>query len=246
MINRYICTFLLTIAFCHAHEKKDSSQTRSKLIHVGFGVFSLKSDLSREYKIFTPGYIVAIRYFKKKWINGSLNFNYFRVISENYESNWNEFSAFTPANFVKTEVFSGEYTLVLNLIKTSKHNFFLAQGLGIAYFQPYDSERKRLIDKPNTRNRGEDFNNISFTLPTFLGYQFLLNKQCGFLGQIKWLRQQSDYFDNLSQLSLKKVKDNVLSIQLSFSYLFNNQYEEIPLDEYRRVYRNKKYRISLK
>ncbi|MFQ3576868.1 MAG: hypothetical protein SNJ77_10580 [Cytophagales bacterium] len=245
MSKKFIFALAISI-FCLARaQNQDDNPSYPKALNIGMGLFALKCDLSDSYKTFTPGYVASIKFNKKKRFNGGLAVNFFHVIAENDDKNWDENLTNVPENFVKTRVFSGEYSLNLNIVKKPKHNLYFGQGIGFAYFQPLDVKGNRLADRSNTRNRNETFSNTTLILPTTIAYQWMPNEEFGIFIQMKWLRQRTDYFDNLSELSLNKINDNVFTIQFGVSFLLSankkSENSEAPNPNYQhRRYRNKK------
>lgn len=182
---------------------------------VGGSILSYKGDLSSSYEKFTSGIQLGIRFNKKKKLNGAIQLGLGKVVGQNYNYQYPDNNVGTPNTFFESNIISCNYDLVFNIIKKENINLYVSQGAGVMRFVSRDEFGSKLIDRLNTRNRNETYNNVTIFFPTSLGliYHFPKNIHLGVA--ISWLRPSSDYVDNISNLSSSSTKDNIMAIRMS-------------------------------
>lgn len=186
----------------------------SKFLELGVSPLSYKGDLSQGYENWTSGFHIGLkRNTKEKW-NGHFNLMIGNVTGQNPEYTYPASSS-TPSLFFKTNLISLNYDLQYNLLKKNNFILYISQGIGLLRFSPKDEENNSLSDKFTTRAKDENFNNISFIFPHYIGFIYFLKNSYGLGMNIGRINPATDYIDNISKLSNYKKPDNIFSFRFS-------------------------------
>jgi hypothetical protein len=222
--------FVISIHFDCCAQSKDSSESSNitqqiinktfpaRYIEAGLSAIAYKGDLSSKYANWSSALNIAIRWNKKKRLNGHINLMIGKVTGQNYEIQYSDNATppNTANNFFKSSIFSLNYDLQVNLIKKEHFILYIGQGIGLLRFLPKDENNESLIDKGRTRAKNETYNNLSIILPSHAGFIFTLKNNFGIGFQAGWLNPVTDYIDNISELSNYAKKDNLLAYKFSF------------------------------
>lgn len=176
-----------------------------------------KGDLNRSYEKWTGAFHAGLQLYSKKRINGHLGLMVGTITGDNPDYSFLDNSGnSTPNTFFKTSVLGLNYDLQLNLIKKTCYRVYLVQGAGLLRFNPKSADNAPLTDKFSTRAKDENYNNITFFLPTGIGAMYIFKNGYAAGVQATFLNITSDYLDNISQWGSRKKTDNILSYKFSF------------------------------
>lgn len=184
-----------------------SFEAPTKFLELGISANSYRGDLNANFDKYAIGIHAALKYNRKKRINGKLSLMYGMINGQNV--NYPAALSETPNTFFTTTMLTFHYELHVNIIKKERYGVYLSQGIGLMRFNPKDENYENLSDQFDTRPDGESYSPVTLMLPTSLGGYYLLKNGYGIGLQLQYLNSRSDYLDNISQWGFRKKKDNV-------------------------------------
>lgn len=198
----------------HTLTLENKSHPRSSLFwEIGFSANAYNGDLGNPYAKWSSSFQTALRFNRKKRLNGKFAFSFGNFTGESAQLGIESTSERIPNDFFKAETFSFHYELHYNIIKNSHWIVFVSQGIGLMNFQVKNDRGENLQDLRNTRVEGEEYGNTSLFLPTGLGALYILQNGYGIGAELQILNLQTDYLDNISQLG-QSGNDNGLWFKL--------------------------------
>lgn len=114
-----------------------------------------------------------------------------------------------PNRSFQTRFFALHYDWHYNFIKTDNFNLFAGAGIGLMYFVVKDDSGKRLSSQFGTRNKGEDYANLTLVLPVKIGADYFFENGIGVGFRVGLLNPRTKYLDNIGELG-KNKRDNAL------------------------------------
>lgn len=198
----------------HTIAVENKSHPKSSLFwEIGISANAYNGDLGNPYSKWSASFQTAIRFNRKKRLNGKLAFSFGNFTGENLQIGIQAASERMPNTFFKAQTLSLHYELHYNIIKNSRWIVFVSQGFGLVNFQVKNETGENLQDLRITRAEGEEYGNNSLFLPTGLGAIYVLKNGYGIGTEIQLLNLQTDYLDNISQLG-QAGNDNGLWLKL--------------------------------
>ncbi|WP_299463706.1 hypothetical protein [uncultured Microscilla sp.] len=184
-----------------------------RFLEVGISANAYRGDLNPSYSKWTSSFHIAYRLNRHRYFNSRFGFSIGTVTGENLNYSFTSTDPEEdgrPNNFFKSNLITFHYELQFNLIKTSRYMVYLSQGFGIYRFLVKNDEGENLQDIQTSRGKNENYNNSAVMLPTGIGaaYRFANGYALGLQASI--LNPQTDYVDNISQLSTNNRNDNTL------------------------------------
>lgn len=184
-----------------------------RFLEVGISANAYRGDLSPSYSKWTSSFHIAYRLNRHRYLNSRFGLSFGSVTGENLNYSFTSTDPEEegkPNNFFKSSLVTFHYELQFNLIKTPRYMVYLSQGFGIYRFLVKNDEGENLQDIQTSRGKNENYNNFAVMLPTGVGaaYRFANGYALGIQASI--LNPQTDYVDNISQLSTNSQNDNTL------------------------------------
>jgi hypothetical protein len=202
--------------------------TPHRYFTVGNSANGYKGSLSNRYSSFGPGVHLGLQFNKKKRLNGSFQLFFGQVSGDNLNA---AFATRTdnraPNSYFKTSLFVASYQLNLNLVNTKNVRWYAGTGFGITRFNVRDEQDRNLSAQPNTRAIGENYNNITLSLPLYMGINYHFVNGLAIALQAGWWNTNTPYLDNIDKLGSKTGNDNVASYRLSLWIPFQNQRKQV-------------------
>ncbi len=215
---RYLLTLLLVsqvvVGFAQM-KSKVRAQTPTILLEISPSANAYKGDLNDSYAKWGSSIYVGIRFNKKKRVNMNIVAGYGSVSGQKLPSPIPESE--TKANtFFKTSMITAQVNAQINLYKTDFFSVYISQGLGFMRFNPTDADGNDLILQTETREVGESYSNNTVFFPTNLGLIYFFKNGFGAGVKSGIMNPLTDYLDNVSELSTKSGRDNILNVTFSF------------------------------
>jgi hypothetical protein len=184
-----------------------------RFLEIGVSANAYRGDLNPSYNKWTSSFHIAYRLNRHRYLNSRFGLSIGSVTGENLNYSFTSTDPEEegrPNNFFKSSLITFHYELQFNLIKTSRYMVYLSQGFGIYRFSVKNDEGEDLQNIQTSRGKNENYNNFAVMLPTGLGaaYRFTNGYSLGIQASI--LNPQTDYVDNISQLSTSSGNDNTL------------------------------------
>jgi hypothetical protein len=217
--------FVLLLLFSSITSFAQDRKLPTRFVELGVSTNSYKGDLSHSYSEWSNAVHVGILFNKAKRINGHFNLMVGSAVAQNPNYFFDDGSdpQPTPNEYAKIKLFAFNFDLHVNLYKKNNFIVYLYQGLGLARFDPRDTENKKLQDQLNTRAQGETYSNISFMLPHGLGALYVTKPGFGIGFQAGFLNTTSDFLDNVSKWGDRDKNDNILSYKMTVYIPFSKK-----------------------
>ncbi len=207
--------YIQLILVCCCFNVIVSAQAPSKFVYGGFAATSYKGDLSG-FEKWSSSFHIGLKFNKKHRLNGNINIGFGNVTGQNPNYQFaTEQGLTSPNRFFKTNFFSLNYDLHINIIKKNNLIVYASPGIGLIIYNPEDQFFNKLIDQPSTREEGEDYTSSAIMLPIQLGIIYFLPNQFGVGFNIGLLNTQTDYLDNISIWGSKSGNDNMMWAKFS-------------------------------
>lgn len=197
----------------------------NRFFYVGFGFSGYRGDLSAAYRRFQPSIHAGLQLNRAKRVNSRFEAFFTQVAGDDPN-----FRATNEDGLPANQEFSSRmlgltYYLHINALKTERIQVYAAPGLGLFGFQPRNVQSENLSTIEDTRAEGESFSEVSLMTPLLVGGNWNLGNGM-FLGvEASLLFPQTDYLDNISELSDRSVRDNVLNVKMRILVPFNSKNE---------------------
>jgi hypothetical protein len=198
----------------------DSTTVRKRFLVAGLNAVAYKGSLQSSYTRWTPAYQIALKFEKKKIINGMVSLTFGQVIGEDrtYTLPSKAVQTLAPVSKFQTQFFALHYEAQLMLFKYHGLRIYASQGIGLFKFTVKDWDGNNLSGKDKTRSKGETYSETSTTFPTQVGltYRFQNDMQLGFQAGV--LNPVTAYLDNMKELSNNDNSDNIAAFRFQFYY----------------------------
>ncbi len=188
----------------------------TRFLEIGVSANAYRGELNPTFQKWTSSFHIAYRMNCHRYLNGRFGLSIGALTGEDlnysFASSDPEENG-VPNNFFKANVITFHYELQFNLIKTRRYMVYLSQGFGIYRFSVQNEEGQDLLNVQTSRARNENYNNFTVMLPSGIGAAYRLANGYSLGLQASILNQQSDYVDNISQLSTDDRRDNTLMVK---------------------------------
>ncbi|MCS7027149.1 MAG: hypothetical protein NZ519_00140 [Bacteroidia bacterium] len=200
--------------------------------------FTYHGDLNKTWEKFNLGFGFNLQFEKRKKIMPQINLNSGTITGQNMH--------FNPLKdkynrFVKTSFTSVDIRFLYRFTPRKKGTAYFGIGSGILFFNPKDMNGNSLSEDRTSRAENETYSNVTFVLPTLIGYRYYLNPYTSLNVEAISFNPQTRYLDNIYQLGSHKKNDRLfglsLGIQLSPSQWVQKSYKKptfSPSDELRK------------
>jgi len=215
---------LLLFLFIHlGSQAADSTQIRKKYIVAELNTIAYRGSLQSSYARWTPAYQIAIRFEKKKFLNGMASLTFGSFIGEDraYKLPSAANQTLSPVSKFKTSFFAIHYEAQFSFFRYKGLRLFASQGIGLFRFSVEDWDGNNLNSKDKTRSKSETYNENTATFPTQIGLQFKFPNEMALGFQAGILNPVSNYIDNMKELSNNETRDNVAIFRFQFYYPLN-------------------------
>lgn len=201
--------------------KQERNLYRSPKLGIGLTGATYVGDLTdgkMQYNRFYPGVNFSLQNVGRPSSRLQMQLNAgFGAISE--QSDMDTLFANVPKNihpniFVYTPFYYGDIRFKVKPIRRVRLQPYLSTGVGILLFSPEDEFNNLLVEKPNSRPKGEDYNTYTFYIPATAGLDFKLSKALSIGFDYTYRILNTDYIDNISQLGYVTSKDKLHSLQV--------------------------------
>lgn len=185
----------------------------TRFLEVGVSANAYRGDLNPSYEKWTSSFHIAYRLNRHRYLNGRFGLSIGSLTGENLNYSFTSADPEEdgkPNKFFKSSLITFHYELQISLLKTKRYVVYLSQGFGIYRFLVKNDEGQNFQDIQTSRGKNENYNNFAVMLPTGIGgaYRFANGYSLGMQASI--LNPQTDYVDNISQLSTNGKNDNTL------------------------------------
>lgn len=214
---------ILTLWFLLLLFVSSNAQIKKLYLEAGVSANSYKGSLNEGFGNYTSSFNLGIRFCKKQRLNGSVNFLYGNIDGQTpvFAVKNSKGDFVYPPNYFKTSLVTFDYSLRFNLISKKKSLLYLGGGVGLLRFNVQDQDGNNLANNATTRDKGEDYSNMSLSFPVFIGYNYILSNDYRLGVQAQFLNPRTDYLDNTSNWSPYVTSDNVLSFKFFLSVPIN-------------------------
>lgn len=204
-----------------ASTKQERSLYRSPKLGVGMTGATYVGDLTdgkMQYNRFYPGVNFSLQNVGKPKSHLKMQLNAgFGAISE--QSDMDTLFSNVPKNihpntFVYTPFYYGDIRLKFLPIRRFRLQPYLSTGVGLLLFSPQDEFSNLLVEKPNSRPKGEEYNTYTLYIPATIGLDFKMSKALSLGIDYTFRRLNTDYLDNISELGYVAGKDKIHSLQV--------------------------------
>ncbi|WP_281614295.1 outer membrane beta-barrel protein [Flammeovirga sp. SubArs3] len=228
----FLCLFFFVQTITKAQEEIPKP---TKYLEIGPAIGSYRGDLSPNYSKVNGGVNVGYIFNKERRWNFRLDFSYLYVqgqilrapdyippLTEPY-----------PNDYFQSHTFNTSLSVMFNIINKDNFKVYIAQGIGLFYYNPMDENGEELIENISdprqgyykTRNDGEDYTNFALSLPTRFGVNYFFPTNFGVGVSATFANIFTDYLDNVSELGNVKGNDNLMSV--NFSFFIPLQYQKL-------------------
>ena len=197
-------------------------KTAKKIIGINVNGLGYRGDLGQGFDKWGNGIGISIKFNKKKKFNSEFETYFGSIYGQDptlepiQDPTIKTVSEITPVKYFKTTIFSFNYQLNYNFIKTKHWILSISQGLGLMKYTVRNESDEDLFDKISTRTKGESYNSISLILPTTLSTTYLFNNNYGINFNLGYINPNTDYLDNISKIGKRKGNDQILKIGFKF------------------------------
>ncbi|MBB3696116.1 hypothetical protein KMW28_11985 [Flammeovirga yaeyamensis] len=230
----YNKVLLLVLLTCSCFGQDFEIPTPKKYLEISPLINSYRGDLGSFNQI-NGGINLAFIYNKPRRGNLRLDFTYLyvqasRLRGKDYVPPIQEP---IPNNYFQSQTLNFSLSYMFYIINKKNIKLYLAQGLGVFYFDPLDENGESYFENISdnsrgyyqTRNESETYSKFTLSLPTRFGlmYYFPTNFGIGLSGT--FYNPFTDYLDNISDFGTVKGYDNVFS--LNFNFHIPLQYQKL-------------------
>ncbi|UXP30613.1 outer membrane beta-barrel protein [Reichenbachiella agarivorans] len=212
-------TLLLLLAASLQAQDSTTHVKKQKALLLGLGSSHYRGDLGDGYAGGRMLVAVGLELNRNKRLNGNfvLNFGSIQGNELDYQYDDGSGSPTTPNETFSTNYFSFNFEVHYNLIHKENWRVYVSQGIGLMRYVPKDEDLNELMDQTDTRALNETYRNLTFILPTQIGFKYYLNNGYGVGMQGGFTNTLTDYLDNISAWGNKKGNDNILTIRVQLS-----------------------------
>lgn len=225
LIMKYLFLFTFFIYSFHSFGQDQLPTKPKSILELGVGLGSYKGDLSPNFSKVNGGFNLGLIMRAQKRLNLKLDVSYLYLQGQKLDDP-NVLPPLEPPfpnNFFQSHTLNTSLSLMFNLINSKHFKLYVAQGVGIFYFNPLDEEGTELIenfkDETNgvfeTRNKNETYSNFAMSLPTRVGMTYYFDNNFGFGLSATFVNPFTDYLDNISELGTVNGNDQAMSINFS-------------------------------
>lgn len=196
------------------------------IMEVGIALGSYRGDLSPSFSKVNGGVNVGFLFnTKKRWhIRADLSYLYLQGQTLHDENYLPPLEPPFPNDFFQSHTLNTSVSFMFNIINKRYFKLYVAQGIGIFYYNPLDQYGNELIenykDENNglyeTRNENETYTNFAFSMPTRIGVTYYFKNNFGLGLSATFVNPFTDYLDNVSELGAVSGNDQAMSINMSF------------------------------
>lgn len=198
-----------------------------RILEIGPAISSYKGDLSSGFSKVGGGVNLGYIFNNNKRWQIRFDFSYLylqgqKVYSPSYIP---PLDPPYPNTFFQSHTLNSSLSFMFNIINSRYFKLYVAQGIGLFYFNPLDENGEEYIEQDYTnasegifatRNEGETYTNFAFSMPTRIGAYYYLKNNFGFGLSVTFVNPFTDYLDNISQLGVVDGNDQAMSINFSF------------------------------
>lgn len=201
--------------------KQERNLYRSPKLGIGMTGATYTGDLTdgkMRYNRFYPGVNFSLQTAGKPTSHLQMQLNAgFGAISE--QSDTDTLFSHVPKNlhpniFVYTPFYYGDIRFKFLPIRKFRLKPYLSTGVGILLFSPQDQYSNLLVEKPNSRPKGEEYNTYTLYIPATMGLEYKLSRALSLGVDYTFRGLNTDYLDNISKLGYVKGKDKIYSLQV--------------------------------
>lgn len=188
----------------------------TRFLEVGVSANAYRGELNPAFQKWTSSFHIAYRMNRHRYLNGRFGLSIGSLTGEDLNYSFTSTDPEengVPNNFFKASLITFHYELQFNLLKTRRYMVYLSQGFGIYRFAVKNDEGQDLLGIQTSRARNENYNNFAVMLPSGIGAAYRLANGYSLGIQATILNQQTDYVDNISQLSTDNRRDNTLMVK---------------------------------
>lgn len=204
----------------------------NRFVFAGMGIHAYRGDLSASFQGYRPGVLLGVRWNNAKRLNSAFQFSYYQVAGQDASFKALNENQLPANNYFVTRVFGLQYNLNINILKREHLWVYVAPGLGLMNFSPKDEQNQSLVEQQSTRAEGEFYGDFALMFPSKVGVVYRLKN--GLRVGLDWglAFQQTDYIDNISELSVRSVPDNLMQVAAALYVPFNSRkkpaFKQIP------------------
>lgn len=202
--------------------KQERNLYRSPKLGIGLTGATYVGDLSdgkMQYNRFYPGVNFSLQNVGKPKSHLQMQLNAgFGAFSEQDDTDTlfaNVPKNIRPNRFVYTPFYYGDFRFKVVPIQGFRLKPYMSVGAGLLLFSPQDEFENLLVEKPNSRPKGEEYNTYTFYVPASLGLDVKLSNALSLGVDYTFRLLNTDYLDNISQLGNAENKDKLYALQVS-------------------------------
>ncbi|MCS7076649.1 MAG: hypothetical protein NZ455_08070 [Bacteroidia bacterium] len=197
-----------------------------------------QGDLNKTWEKFNLGFNLNLQFEKRKKIMPQINLTSGTVTGQDpkFNSKKDKYNSFVRTSFTGLDL-----RLLYRFTPKQKGTFYLGLGSGILFFNPKDINDRSLLEDKTSRAENETYSNVSFILPSLVGYRYYINPYTNLYFEAVSFNPQTKYLDNINRLGSHKKNDRLFSlnlgVQLSPSQWIQKSYKKpisVPSDELRK------------
>jgi hypothetical protein len=183
-------------------------------------------DLNKTWEKFNIGFNFNLQFEKRKKLMPQINLSSASITGQdpNHNPKKNKYN-----NFVKTSITALDIRFLYRFTPKKQGSLYIGTGAGLLFFNPKDMNKNALIEDKTSRAENETYSNVTFILPTVVGYRYYINPYTSIYTEFVSLNPQTKYLDNINQLGNHKKNDRLFTlnfgIQLSPSQWIQKSYK---------------------
>ncbi|CAN5242755.1 hypothetical protein BH23BAC1_BH23BAC1_13010 [soil metagenome] len=214
------------------------AQEIGSFLQLGTSANAYRGDLQNTFDKWSSSFHAGIQLNNKHRFNGSFGISIGSITGQNLNPEFQPYEStrIRPNKFFRSSVFTAQYNLHLNLLKTREWIIYLSQGFGLVRFNPKDEFNNPLLDVIDSRAANEAYSNVAIMFPTQAGVMYLLKNDFAFGIQAGLLNTMTDYLDNISELGTRSGNDNILMLRFSLFAPLAYKRNDLPAEARLRKY----------
>ncbi|KXX67218.1 outer membrane beta-barrel protein [Flammeovirga sp. SJP92] len=222
---KYLLLLAFFICSFHSYSQEKLPNRPKSVLEIGIALGSYSGDLSPTFSKVNGGLNVGLLMRAQKRLNLRLDASYLYLQGQklNDPNTLPPLEPPFPNNFFQSHTLNTSLSVQFNIVNSRHFRLYVAQGLGVFYYNPMDEDGNELIenlkDEPNgifeTRNQNEEYSNFAMSLPTRVGMTYYFENNFGFGLSATFVNPLTDYLDNVSELGNVNGNDQAMSINFS-------------------------------
>ncbi|AZQ61767.1 hypothetical protein EI427_05820 [Flammeovirga pectinis] len=221
---KYILLTILVVGTTNLFGQDVMPKPKRTLI-IGGALGSYRGDLSPNYSKVNGGANLGIVFNKKKRFDLRFDLSYLYLQGQKLRGA-DYIPPLTepfPNDYFQSHTLNTSLSVMYNIINKKNFKLYIAQGIGLFYYNPLDENGEELIDNISdnrngiyeTRNENEVYSNFAFSMPTRFGATYYLKNNFGVGVSCTFANPFTDYLDNVSDFGTVKGNDNAMSINFN-------------------------------